>query len=65
MNEDLIDVLTDLIIRMDEAEARLADESLKHAARSDERKRLWAKSNGVALARGYVRNALVDARRGL
>lgn len=60
MNLQLIDVLTDLIIRMDESEVRLID-ATEHATR-DERRRLESKACGVALARGYVRAALADAR---
>ncbi len=65
MNHQLIDALTDLIIRMDEAEVRLIDESLIHRPRSDQRKGLEAKANGVVLARSYVRRSLNQARGGL
>lgn len=63
MNDQLIDALTDLIIRMDEAEVRLID-ATEHASR-DERRRLESKACGVVLARGYVREALSEARAGL
>lgn len=63
MNQKLIDALTDLIIRMDEAEVRLIDAA--ETAMPFERKRLESKANGVILARGYVREALTEARAGL
>lgn len=63
MNLQLIDVLTDLIIRMDESEVRLIDAAER--ATRDERRRLESKACGVVLARGYVREALAEARAGL
>lgn len=63
MNTQLVDVLTDLIIRMDESQVRLIDAAQR--ATRDERRRLESKANGVILARGYVREALDEARTSL
>lgn len=60
MNDELIDVLTDLIMRMDESEVRLIDAA--ETATRDERRRLESKACGVILARAYVRQALIEAK---
>lgn len=63
MNNELVDVLTDLIIRMDEAEVRLITEAEREYR--DVRRHLKSKANGVVLARNYVCAALTEARAGL
>lgn len=60
--DELIDTLTDLIGRMDRAEAALLDMATEHKPSSHEAIRLDAKANGVVLARSYVREALQRAR---
>lgn len=55
------DALSDLISRMNTAEARLVEMAEEYGPRSDRRKRLEGKANGVALARSYVADALRGA----
>jgi hypothetical protein len=57
-NLPLVDALSDLVDRMDRAEVALLDMAGEHKPLSHDAIRLTAKANGVALARGYVADAL-------
>ena len=57
-NIELLDALSDLIDRMDEAEVKLIELSNEHKPLSHESIRLESKANGVALAKSYVNDAL-------
>ena len=62
LSDDLRDALTNLIGRMDRAEAALLDMASEHRPNSHDAVRLNAKANGVALARSYCREALEGGR---
>lgn len=56
------DILAYLVTRMSDAEVKLTGMAVEHQPRSDERKRLEGKANGVHLAQGYVLEALAKER---